>query len=62
MVPFRSGLADHLTTALPNIRVEWLKTGHMLVLSKQKETAAFINEFAGAEPAELQTSPLRRAD
>jgi hypothetical protein len=49
MVPFRAGLAEHLTTALPDIRVEWLKTGHMLLLSKPKETAALINDFAGAE-------------
>ena len=48
MVPFRAGLAQHLTE-LPDIRVEWLETGHMLVLSKPKETAELINEFAGAE-------------
>ncbi len=47
MVPFRSGLAEHLHTTLPGIRVEWLATGHMLVLLKPKETAALINEFAG---------------
>jgi hypothetical protein len=49
MVPFRAGLAEHLTTARPDIRIEWLQTGHMLVLSKPKETAALINEFAAAE-------------
>jgi hypothetical protein len=49
MVPFRAGLAEHLNTARPDIRVEWLETGHLLVLSKPKETAALINEFAGAE-------------
>jgi pimeloyl-ACP methyl ester carboxylesterase len=48
MVPFRTGLAEHLTAALPHIRVEWLQTGHMLVLSKPKETAALINEFVAA--------------
>jgi pimeloyl-ACP methyl ester carboxylesterase len=48
MVPFRAGLAEYLTTTLPDIRVEWLGTGHMLVLSKPRETAALINEFAGA--------------
>ena len=49
MVPFRAGLAEHLTTALPDIRVAWLQTGHMLVLSKAKETAALINEFAAVQ-------------
>ncbi len=49
MVPFRAGLAEHLTTALPDIRVEWLETGHLLVLSKPKEAAALINGFASAE-------------
>jgi pimeloyl-ACP methyl ester carboxylesterase len=48
MVPFRSGLAGHLT-ALPDIRVEWLETGHMLVLSKPRQTAALINDFAGVD-------------
>lgn len=49
MVPFRAGLAEHLTTALPDIRVEWLETGHMLLLSKPEETAALINGFADME-------------
>jgi hypothetical protein len=49
MVTFRSGLAEHLTTALSQIQVEWLETGHMLVLSKPKETAALINGFAAAQ-------------
>jgi hypothetical protein len=49
MVPFRAGLEEYLTTVLPDIRVEWLETGHMLVLSKAKETAALINEFAAAQ-------------
>jgi len=48
MVPFRAGLAEYLTTALPDIRVEWLKTGHMLVLTRPKETAALIEQFAAA--------------
>jgi hypothetical protein len=48
MVPFRTGLAEYLITALPDIQVQWLQTGHMLVLSKAKETAALINEFAAA--------------
>ncbi len=48
MVPFRAGLAEYLTTVLPDVRVEWLETGHMLVLSKAVEVAALINDFAGA--------------
>jgi hypothetical protein len=48
MVPFRTGLAEYLITARPDIQVQWLQTGHMLVLSKAKETAALINEFAAA--------------
>ncbi len=43
------GLAEHLTTALPDIRVEWLETGHLLVLSRPKETAALLNEFVAAQ-------------
>jgi hypothetical protein len=49
MVPFRAGLAEHLTAALPDIRVEWLQAGHLLVLSNPKEAAALINEFGAAE-------------
>ena len=49
MVPFRAGLAEYLTAVLADIRVTWLETGHMLVLSKAKETAALINEFAAAQ-------------
>jgi hypothetical protein len=40
MVPFRAGLAEHLTTPVPDIRVEWLETRQMLVLANPKETAA----------------------
>jgi len=47
MVPFRTGLADYLTRTLPQIRVEWLATGHMLILSQPATTADLINRFAG---------------
>jgi hypothetical protein len=50
MMPFRAGLAEHLAAAHPDIRVEWLESGHMFVLSRPKETAALINDFAGADP------------
>ncbi|HLH99318.1 MAG TPA: alpha/beta hydrolase, partial [Acidimicrobiales bacterium] len=46
MVPFRSGLAEYLATTLPDIRVEWMKTGHLLVVSKPEETAALITRLA----------------
>jgi pimeloyl-ACP methyl ester carboxylesterase len=48
MVPFRASLAEHLAMAHPDIRIEWLATGHMLVLSKSKEIATLINDFAAA--------------
>lgn len=50
MVPFRTGLADHLAgiaAAPAPIHVEWLDTGHMLNLSVPKETAAIVNRLAG---------------
>lgn len=56
MVPFRAGLADHLSTVLPDLRVEWLRTGHMPVLSKPKETAVLINKFAAPATGSASTS------
>jgi pimeloyl-ACP methyl ester carboxylesterase len=50
MVPFRQGLADHLTTHHPEVHVEWQPTGHMNILSMSQQTAALIEGFVG-QPA-----------
>jgi pimeloyl-ACP methyl ester carboxylesterase len=47
MIPFRAGLAEYLNAEVAHVRVEWLDTGHALVLSRPRETAEFINQFAG---------------
>jgi pimeloyl-ACP methyl ester carboxylesterase len=45
MVPFRQSLGDHITRSLGPIRVEWQRTGHMMVLSHAKQTADLVAQF-----------------
>jgi len=44
-VPFRVELSNYLANRHPGVRVEWLPTSHMLVLTMPEQTAALIQEF-----------------
>jgi pimeloyl-ACP methyl ester carboxylesterase len=45
MVAFRQDLIDHINPSLGPIRVEWMPTGHMMVLSHPRQTADRIAQF-----------------
>ncbi len=46
IVPGRRALAEHLARHHPNIRFEWIQTGHDTILFDQpEETAATICDF-----------------
>ncbi len=46
MVPSRRELAEHIARHHPEIRIEWVQTGHDMILFQQpEETAASIRDF-----------------
>ncbi len=55
MIASRCELAEHITRHHPKVRIEWIQTGHdMIVFHQPQETAAIIRDF-------LQSSGFVRA-
>ncbi len=57
MIPFRTPLSDYLSMRHPGVRIEWRSSGHLLVLSEAKQTAALISQFELDTTDQTRTHP-----